>query len=70
MSELASRSIIGVLLAAVALAATVIGGYLFAGLIALAACVMFYEWRRIVSGWGFGWQVAGFVYSLAPAIAL
>ena len=70
MSELASRSIIGALLAAMALAATVIGGYLFAGLIALAACVMFYEWRRIVAGWGFGWQVAGFVYSLAPAIAL
>ena len=70
MSELASRSIIGVLLAAMALAATVIGGYLFAGLVALAACVMFYEWRRIVAGWGFGWQVAGFIYSLAPAIAL
>ena len=70
MSELASRSIIGVLLAAMALAATVIGGYLFAGLVALAACVMFYEWRRIVAGWGFRWQVAGFIYSLAPAIAL
>ena len=70
MSELASRSIIGALLAAMALAATVIGGYLFAGLVALAACVMFYEWRRIVVGWGFGWQVAGFIYSLAPAIAL
>jgi phosphatidate cytidylyltransferase len=70
MSELASRSIIGVLLAAVALAATVVGGYRFAGLVALAACVMFYEWRRIVAGWGFGWQFAGFVYSLAPAIAL
>ena len=70
MSELASRSIIGALLAAMALAATVIGGYLFAGLVALAACVMFYEWRRIVAGWGFGWQVAGFIYSLAPAIAL
>ena len=70
MSDLASRSIIGVLLAAVALAATVVGGYLFAGLIAVAACVMFYEWRRIVAGWGMGWQVAGFIYSLAPAIAL
>ena len=70
MSELASRSIIGALLAAVALGATVIGGYLFAGLVAVAACVMFYEWRRIVVGWGFGWQVAGFIYSLLPAIAL
>lgn len=70
MSELASRSIIGALLAAVALGATVIGGYLFAGLVAVAACVMFYEWRRIVVGWGFRWQVAGFIYSLLPAIAL
>jgi CDP-diglyceride synthetase len=70
MSELGKRSLIGVLLIGVALAAAVVGGYLFAMLVAAAACVMFYEWRRIVAGWGFGWQVAGFVYSLAPALAL
>jgi phosphatidate cytidylyltransferase len=70
MSELGKRSLIGVLLIGVALAAAVVGGYLFAILVAAAACVMFYEWRRIVAGWGFGWQVAGFVYSLAPALAL
>jgi phosphatidate cytidylyltransferase len=70
MSELGKRSLIGVLLIGVALAAAVVGGYLFAILVAVAACVMFYEWRRIVAGWGFGWQVAGFVYSLAPALAL
>ena len=70
MSELLSRSVVGVLLAGLALAAAVIGGYLFAALIALAACVMFYEWRRIVAGWGFGWQAAGFVYALLPALAL
>ncbi|MCY7399118.1 MAG: phosphatidate cytidylyltransferase [Sphingomonas bacterium] len=70
MSELARRSMVGVLLIAVALAAAVLGGYAFATLVALAACVMFYEWRRIIRGWGFGWQVAGFVYALVPALAL
>ena len=70
MNDLAKRSLIGVGLALFALAAAVNGGYFFAGLIALAACVMFYEWRRIVAGWGFGWQAAGFVYALVPAISL
>ena len=70
MSELARRSIVGVLLIALALVAAVLGGYAFASLVAAAACVMFYEWRRMVHGWGFGWQVAGFVYALLPALAL
>lgn len=70
MSELAQRTMIGVLLIGIALAAAVLDGYFFAGLVAIAACVMFYEWRRIVAGWGFGWQIVGFVYALLPAIAL
>jgi phosphatidate cytidylyltransferase len=70
MSELARRSIVGVLLIALALIAAVLGGYAFAVMVALGACVMLYEWRRIVQGWGFGWQVAGFVYALIPALAL
>jgi phosphatidate cytidylyltransferase len=70
MSELAKRSMVGAVLVGVALGAAALGGYVFAGLVALAACVMFYEWRRIVAGWGFGWQVAGFVYALLPALAL
>ena len=70
MSELAKRSLIGVLLIGIALTAAIVGGYLFAILAALAACMMFYEWRRIVAGWGFGWQVAGFAYALVPALAL
>ena len=61
---------IGALMIAVALVAAVMGGYYFATLVALAACVMFYEWRRIIHGWGFGWQAAGFVYALVPALAL
>ena len=70
MSELARRSIVGMLLIALTLVAAVRGGYAFATLVALAACVVFYEWRRIVHGWGLGWQVAGFVYTLIPALAL
>ena len=70
MSELARRTMVGVLLIAIALAAAALGGYFFATLVAVLACVMFYEWRRIIHGWGFGWQVAGFVYALVPALAL
>ena len=70
MTELARRSTVGALLIAMALAAAALGGYYFATLVALAACVMYYEWRRIVDGWGFGWQVAGFFYALIPALAL
>ena len=70
MNELARRTMVGVLLIAVALFAAVLGKYFFATLVALAACVMFYEWRRIIHGWGFGWQVAGFLYALVPALAL
>ena len=70
MSELAKRTLAGVVLIAIALLATVKGGYVFALLVAVAACAMLFEWRRIVKGWGFGWQVAGFLYALLPALAL
>jgi len=70
MSELGRRSIVGALLIVLALVGAVLGGYAFATLVALAACVMFYEWRHLVRGWGLGWQVAGFIYALVPALAL
>ena len=70
MSDLLGRSAAAVMLVALALVAAVLGGYLFAGLIAVAACIMLFEWRRIVDGWGIGWQVAGFVYALVPALAV
>ena len=70
MNELAKRSAAAVVLVAIALIAAVAGGYPFAALAAAAACIMLFEWRRIVAGWGLGWQVAGFVYALAPALAL
>ncbi len=70
MSDLLRRTVVGVILIVVALASAAIGGYYFAGFVALAACVTLYEWRRMVVGWGFGWQVAGFIYALIPALAL
>jgi phosphatidate cytidylyltransferase len=54
----------------IALMAAVLGGYYFAILVASAATAMFYEWMRIVRGWGRAWAIGGFVYALLPALAL
>lgn len=70
MSELAIRSFAGLLMIAVAIAAAVNGGYTFAVLAAAAATAVFYEWTRLVRGWGAGWYVSGFVYALVAALAL
>ncbi len=70
MNELAVRTISGIVMIAVAITAAVAGGYVFAILVAAAATAMYYEWTRIVRGWGFGWRVAGFLYALLPALAL
>ena len=70
MNDLAKRSFAAAVLVAVALLAAVRGGYFFAVLVGAAACVMLYEWRRMVRGWDFGWQVGGFLYALLPAISL
>lgn len=70
MSELLIRSLAGAVLILVALIAARLGGYYFAVFVALAAVMMFYEWRRLVEGWGFSWKFAGFVYALVPALSL
>ena len=70
MSELFVRSIAGAAMMLVALACALLGGYYFAVLVAAAATAMFYEWTRIVRGWGAAWNVAGFIYALIPALAL
>lgn len=70
MSDFVVRTISAIALIAIALAATVLGAYYFALLVAGLATIMFYEWSRIVRGWGFGWQVAGFFYALVPALAI
>ena len=70
MNEIAIRTITGVAMILIALMAAVLGGYYFAVLAAAAATAIYYEWTRIVRGWGIGWRIAGFFYALAPALAL
>ncbi len=70
MNELFVRSITGVVMVFVALAAAYVGGYVFALMVAAVATAMFYEWTRIARGWGAAWYIGGFFYALLPAIAL
>ena len=70
MSELLVRTVTGIILIALALLAAVQGGNVFAYAVAAIATAMFYEWTRIVRGWGAGWYVAGIPYAVLPAIAL
>jgi phosphatidate cytidylyltransferase len=70
VNELAIRTLTGVALIAGALAASAVGGTIFAVAVAGIATVIYYEWTRIVRGWGVGWKVGGFVYALLPALAL
>jgi phosphatidate cytidylyltransferase len=70
VNELFVRSITGVVMVFVALAAAYVGGYVFALMVAAVATAMFYEWTRIARGWGAAWYIGGFFYALLPAIAL
>ncbi|MFL6760538.1 phosphatidate cytidylyltransferase [Sphingomonas sp.] len=70
MNELLVRTATGLILVAVALLAAVQGGYVLAVLVAAVATAMFYEWTRIVRGWGAVWYISGFIYALLPALAL
>jgi phosphatidate cytidylyltransferase len=70
MNELALRTATGAVLIAAALLAAVLGGNIFAFVVAAVATLMFYEWTRLVRGWGAAWYLSGFVYALIPALAL
>ncbi|HXH52718.1 MAG TPA: phosphatidate cytidylyltransferase [Sphingomicrobium sp.] len=70
MSEVFVRSLTAAALVVIALMALVLGGYFFAVLVAAAATGIYYEWMRIVRGWGLSWYVGGFIYALLPALAL
>ena len=70
MSELVVRIIAGLVMAAIAIVAAIAGGYVFAVFVAAAATAMYYEWMRIVRGWGLDWQIGGFFYGLLPALSL
>ena len=70
MSELMTRTLAAMAMIALALVAVVLGGYVFAVFVAAAATMMYFEWSRLVRGWGIGWHVAGFLYALIPALAV
>ena len=70
MNELLIRTLTGAALIAMALLVAVKGGNVFALMVAAIATAMFYEWTRLVRGWGFTWYVSGFFYALLPALAL
>jgi phosphatidate cytidylyltransferase len=70
VNELLIRTLTGALLIAAALLAAVEGGNVFALLVAAVATLMFYEWTRLVRGWGAAWYLSGFFYALLPALGL
>jgi len=70
VNDLFVRTATGLVLIAVALLAAVVGGTVFAMFVAAIATAMFYEWTRIVRGWGIAWYASGFIYALIPALAL
>ncbi len=70
MNDVLLRSFAAIAMMLVAVAAALLGGYWFAVLVAAAATAIFYEWSRIVRGWGAAWYISGFVYALVPALAL
>lgn len=70
MKELATRTVVGIVLIVIALVAALLGGWPFAILVAAVATIMYVEWSRIVARWSFGWKLLGFIYCLLPAISL
>jgi len=70
MKELATRTVVGIGLIAIALVTTFLGGTLFAIMVALVATIMYVEWTRMLSSWGVSWKIYGFFYCLLPAISL
>jgi phosphatidate cytidylyltransferase len=70
VNDLLIRTLTGVVLIGAALLATIQGGNIFALFVAATATAMFYEWTRLVRGWGPVWYVSGFFYALLPALSL
>lgn len=70
MNQLRVRTATALVLIAAAILAAVQGGTVLAVIVAAIATAMFYEWTRIVRGWGPLWYAGGFLYALIPALAL
>lgn len=65
-----TRTLAAMAMIALALVAAVLGGYVFAVFVAGAATMMYFEWSRLVRGWGASWLAAGFLYALVPSLAV
>lgn len=70
LGPLATRTLVGIALAAAALLALFVGGWAFALPVAVGAGLIFAEWRAMTRGWGAAWFVAGVLYALLPAVSL
>jgi len=70
VNELTVRTLTGLILIVAALLVAFHGGNLFAVVVAAVATLMFYEWTRLVRGWGLLWYIGGFFYALLPALSL
>lgn len=70
MNDLFLRTATGIVMIGFSLVAALLGGNVFALFVAAGATVLYYEWSKIVRGWGIGWWLGGFFYALAPALAL
>jgi phosphatidate cytidylyltransferase len=70
VNELFIRTATALVLIVAALLVAFQGGYLLAIVVAGIATAMFYEWTRLIRGWGALWYVGGFVYALLPALSL
>lgn len=70
LSQLALRTIVAILLAAVTLVCLTVGDWAFALLVAVMAGLIFAEWRAMTRDWGLAWFVGGVLYALLPATAL
>ena len=67
-NELLLRVLIGGLLAAIAVGATVVGGYLFAGFVAIAAVAAAREWHRMIGTDRYGREWIATSLSVTAAI--
>jgi phosphatidate cytidylyltransferase len=70
VNELAVRTLTGLTLIVAALLVAFHGGNLFAVVVAAVATLIFFEWTRLVRGWGLLWYIGGFFYALVPALSL
>lgn len=69
-SDLALRTLSGVIMLAVAVTALWFGGWLFAGLVILAGLAMAPEWLRLTREQGFALKLAGLPYIALPVAGL